>query len=278
MDVGQASFQKKLERLMRVLKTSGPLLVAFSGGVDSAFLLAAAAQALGREKVIAATAEGPLFPKRELDRASAFCRERAIDQRMLPFDPLGLDAFRDNPPDRCYLCKQAMAALLADAAAESGVKRVVHGANLDDLDDHRPGLRAAREAGIESPLIAARLGKAGIRRLSREMGLPTWDLPSQACLASRIPYGERITTSALERIDRAERFFEEAGFSQIRVRHHQGLARVEVPPGEIARALEPETRKAIVDRLRGLGFLHVALDLEGYVPGSLNRKIIGNEV
>lgn len=275
--MAQASIQKKLERLMHDLASSGPVLVAFSGGVDSAFLLSAAVRALGGEKVLAATAEGPLFPKRELERATAFCRERRIARLGLPFDPTGRDAFSCNPPDRCRLCKEALSALLWEAAGASGAKRVLHGANLDDLNDYRPGLRAAREAGLEAPLLKAGLEKAEIRRLSREAGLPTWDLPSRACLASRIPYGERITPPALERIDRAERYLEEAGFSQVRVRHHRGLARVEIPPGEIARVLEPGTRKAVVDRLRELGFLHVALDLEGYVTGSLNREIIENQ-
>ena len=275
--MAQATLQEKKERLMHDLASGGPVLVAFSGGVDSAFLLAAAVRALGGEKVLAATAEGPLFPKRELERASAFCRERRIARRRLPFDPTGLEAFSSNPPDRCRLCKEAMSDLLWEAAAASGTRRVFHGANLDDLDDYRPGLRAAREAGIEAPLLEAGLKKTEIRRLSREMGLSTWDLPSRACLASRIPYGERITPLALERIDRAERFFEGAGFSQVRVRHHQGLARVEIPPEEIGRVLAPGMRKEIVDRLREIGFLHVALDLEGYVTGSLNREIIENQ-
>ena len=275
--MARMNLEEKLERLMHDLAPSGPVLVAFSGGVDSAFLLAAAVRALGADKVIAATAEGPLFPERETERATAFCRERRITRQEIFFDPTGREAFSSNPPDRCRLCKEALSAGLWETAAAAGVKRVVHGANLDDLDDYRPGLRAAREAGIEAPLMEAGLNKAEIRRLSREMGLSTWDLPSRACLASRIPYGERITPPALERIDRAERFLEEAGFSQVRVRHHRGLARVEIPPGEIGRVLAPGMREEIVDRLRALGFLHVALDLEGYVTGSLNREVTENQ-
>jgi uncharacterized protein len=271
--MAKEDLQEKRERLMQDLKGSGPLLVAFSGGVDSGFLLAAAAQAIGRDRVVAATADGPLFPKRERERSEAFCRARGLAQRLLPFDPTGLVSFSENPPDRCFHCKEALSALLWEAAADLGVRRVVHGANLDDLEDHRPGLRAARDAGIEAPLITAGLKKAEIRRLSREMGLPTWDLPSRACLASRIPYGQRVTAPALDRIDRAEAFLEETGFSQVRVRHHQGLARVEVPAEAIPRLLSPEVREAVVHRLREIGFHYVALDLEGYVTGSLNREI-----
>ncbi|MGM0664337.1 MAG: ATP-dependent sacrificial sulfur transferase LarE [Thermodesulfobacteriota bacterium] len=269
--------QEKFERLTGALKASGPLLVAFSGGVDSTFLLEASRLALGNG-VIAATARGPLFPKRELDRASGFCRDRGIAHVVLQFDPTGLDAFRENSPDRCYVCKRAMSTLFRKAAGERGVNRIAHGANLDDLDDYRPGLQAARETGLEAPLMDARLAKDEIRRLSRGMGLAAWDLPGRACLASRIPYGERITKSALERVDLAERFFEEAGFLNVRVRHHNRLARVEIPPGDIPRILEQGLRKAVIARLKDIGFLHVALDLEGYVTGSLNRGIPSDDM
>ncbi len=248
------------------------MLVAFSGGVDSAFLLEAARQALG-EGVVAATARGPVFPERELGPALRFCGERHIPQEVFPFDPLALDAFCRNPPDRCFHCKKAMAGRLLEIARATGSRRIVHGANLDDLGDHRPGLQAAREAGIASPLVDAGLEKEEIRFLSREMGLPTWDLPSRACLASRIPYGEPITQSALERIDRAERFLEEAGFRQVRVRCHGQLARVEIPVGDLHRILETGFRESTIKRLRDLGFQNVALDLEGYVSGSMNRGI-----
>ncbi len=271
-DMAEESAREKFERLTRALKGSGPLIVALSGGVDSTFLLEASRLALGKD-VVAATARGPLFPERELDRASGFCRDRDITHVMLPFDPVGLETFYKNSPDRCYVCKRTMSARLMEFAGEMGIKRVAHGANLDDLDDYRPGLEAARELGLWAPLMDARLRKDEIRRLSRDMGLTSWDLPSRACLASRVPYGERITREVLERIDLAERFFEEAGFLQVRVRHHDRLARVEIPPGDMGRILEHGVREAIIERLRAIGFLHVAIDLEGYITGSLNRRI-----
>lgn len=270
----QAPIQDKVDRLNRDLKASGSVMVAFSGGVDSAFLLASAARVLGTGAVTAVTAEGPLFPEREMERASAFCRNLGVHQVRLRFDPFAVEAFSDNPEDRCYLCKQALSTRFLKTAAETGRNRVVHGANLDDLADHRPGLRATREASLEAPLVTAGLRKDEIRRLSREMGLPTWDLPARACLASRIPYGDPITGEALERVDRAERFLEEAGFSQVRVRHHRETARVEVPIEEMPRLLEQDLRERVVHRLRDLGFRHVSLDLEGVVSGSLNRGIL----
>jgi len=266
------SSNRKFERLLKDLASSSTLLVAFSGGVDSAFLLAAAQLALGNG-VTAVTAVSPLFPAREARSAADFCRKRRISQVTFPFEALETPAFLANGPDRCYHCKKALSFGLLKIAEARGIRRVAHGANADDRDDHRPGLRAAREVGIAAPLLDAGLRKEEIRALSLDMGLSTWDRPSRACLASRVPYGVPVTAVRLEQIDRAEAFLEEAGFAQVRVRHHGDVARVEVPKSDIPRFLEGGLSEAVVRALEDAGFLHVTLDLGGYVSGSMNRGI-----
>jgi len=275
--MGQGPLQQKYERLQDMLSSCGSLLVAFSGGVDSTFLLAAAHDALG-EKACAATVRAPVFTDRELREADRFCRERRIRHIHLEMDPWALEDFTRNPPDRCYHCKKAMCELLLNAAREHRVKHIAHGANVDDLGDHRPGLRAAREAGVLSPLVDAELTKAEIRRLSKNMGLAAWDLPSRACLASRVPYGSPVTPAKLRMVEEAEDFLMNAGFSRVRVRHHGEIARIEVPTGDFPRLLEEGFRKILVARLLKTGFRHVAMDLEGLVSGSLNRVFSKAEV
>jgi uncharacterized protein len=267
-----AHAEEKYRRLVERLSSFGSLMVAFSGGVDSALLLAAAQEALGKS-VTAVTACGPLFPQREIQEANQFCRERGIDSVSLSFDPLSTNPFRINAPDRCYHCKKGMSACFLDAARRAGARQVAHGANADDPEDYRPGLEAAREAGLKAPLLEEGLGKEEIRRLSRDLGLSTWNRPSRACLASRVPYGSPVTAEKLDRIHRAEVFLEGMGFSQVRVRHHGEVACVEVPAEEIHRFAQEGLRRALVMHLRDIGFAHTALDLEGYVTGSLNRGI-----
>jgi pyridinium-3,5-biscarboxylic acid mononucleotide sulfurtransferase len=267
-----AHAEEKYRRLVERLSSFGSLMVAFSGGVDSALLLAAAQEALGKS-VTAVTAHGPLFPQREIHEANQFCRERGIDSVSVSFDPLSTNPFRTNAPDRCYHCKKGMSACFLDTARRAGARQVAHGANADDPEDYRPGLEAAREAGLKAPLLEEGLGKEEIRRLSRDLGLSTWNRPSRACLASRVPYGSPVTAEKLDRIDRAEVFLEGMGFSQVRVRHHGEVARVEVPAEEIHRFAQEGLRRALVMRLRDIGFAHTALDLEGYVTGSLNRGL-----
>jgi uncharacterized protein len=222
---------------------------------------------------VAATARSPLFPKRERDRAEAFSRERGIQHVIFDMDEKRISGVLSNPPERCYFCKKAISEMLLETARDLDLKHVAHGANLDDQKDYRPGLKAAEEAGILSPLIEAGLSKNEIRRLSRDMELPSWNLPSMACLASRIPYHEAITENKLETVEKAEAYLLEHGFKQCRVRHHGAVARLELEGEDMARMLDMALREKIVGKFRELGFIHVSLDLEGYKTGSMNRAL-----
>lgn len=262
----------KKERLTNYLENLDSLLVAFSGGVDSTFLLEVAHQALGK-RVLAATAFSLAYPSREREEAVRIAEERGIEQVIFHSDEITLPEFVSNGPDRCYHCKRHLFSGLKEIAGERGISYIAHAANLDDLGDFRPGLKAAQEMGILAPLIDVELGKEEIRVLSKEMGLPTWNKPATACLASRIPYGHPITNEKLKMVEQAEEFLANKDFTQFRVRHHGPVARVEVDPSEIKRVIEPGFRKEIVDRYKEIGFLHIAVDMEGYTMGSLNRGI-----
>ena len=264
--------KQKMEELIQHLVDLDSLLVAFSGGVDSAFLLVMARQALG-ENVVAATASSIIHPARETAEAKDFARDRGIPHIIFPSDELGIPGFVANSPDRCYLCKHRLFQNLVEMARENGLKHVAHGANSDDLADYRPGFRAAKEAGVIAPLIDAQLSKEEVRFLSREMGLSTWDRPAMPCLATRFPYGSPITKEKLKMVENAESFLLEQGFKVVRVRHHGSVARVEVGRSEMGKIMDEGLGKAIVEEFRKIGFEHVALDLEGYVSGSLNRVI-----
>jgi uncharacterized protein len=262
----------KKEKLMRHLKKLESLVVAFSGGVDSTFLLAVAHEVL-KDRVLAVTASSPAHPKEETAEAVEFAKEKGIDHMVLYPNEFQWPAFRANRPDRCYHCKRNISLELLKIAQNRGFRHVAHGANADDLGDYRPGLKAAEALNIESPLLVAQLGKEEIRFLSKEMGLPNWDKPSRACLASRIPYGESITEVKLDMIEKAERFLAANGFRQYRVRHHGTVARIEVEEAELDRAADSAMRKNITKALKKIGFAHVCLDLEGYRMGSLNRAL-----
>ena len=265
----------KLERLRERLRVIGGAVVAFSSGVDSTFLLRVAHEELG-ERVVAATIRSHTFPRRELDEAVAFCRAEGVRHEVIDSEELDIPGFAENPPDRCYHCKRELFGKLLAFAHENGLAAVLEGSNIDDDGDYRPGRRAIRELGIVSPLHDVGLTKAEIRALSREMGLPTSDKPSFACLASRFPYGERITVLGLERVEKAEQWLLDAGLglTQLRVRSHGNLARIEVPPADIPRLAAHAAE--IAAAFKGLGFAYVTLDLLGYRTGSMNEVLQGN--
>ncbi len=252
------------------LRSLGGVAVAFSAGVDSTFLLEAARRALG-DNAVAVTARSCLVPDRETAEAQAFCRDRGMEQIVLDFDALAVPGVQDNPPDRCYHCKKALFTAIRAAAEARGLAHVAEGSNLDDLDDYRPGMRAVAELGVLSPLRRAGLTKADVRALSKEMGLPTWDKPSYACLASRFVYGQAITPEKLLMADRAEQYLQSLGFRQARVRVHLDLARIEVPPEDLSRLLAHAGQ--VEAYCRDLGFAWAAMDLGGYRTGSMNRTL-----
>lgn len=263
---------EKKARLAAKLKKMKSLLVAFSGGVDSAFLLAVAHEALG-EKVLAVTAVSPIHPLRERTDAISFAREKNIPHLLFSSNEIDLPEFLANTPDRCYHCKKALCRTLQKIAREKGIQHVAHGVNVDDLDDFRPGLQAAVEVGIIAPLTDEKLSKAEIRHLSKAMGLPQWDKPSMACLASRLPYGSAITPKKLKMIETAEAFLQDKGLRTLRVRHHGAVARIEVGATERDLILNDVIRKDIIREFRHMGFDHIALDLEAFASGKMNRSI-----
>ncbi len=262
----------KYERLKAVLRQSGGVLVAFSGGVDSTLLLNAAVEALG-DRALGVTASSAIHADFEAREASCLARKIGARHRLLEVDVLSDEQVASNPPDRCYHCKRSLFVLLIDLARNEGLAAVVEGTNADDGGDYRPGLRALDELAVRSPLREVGLTKAEIREISREVGLPTWDKAPYACLATRLPYGERLTPERLRRVDAAESFLRAQGFHQVRVRDHGAIARIEVPSADVERILEKNSRSLIGAHLRGLGYDFVAVDIEGYRTGSMNVGI-----
>ncbi len=265
----------KKNMLKAVLEDLDNVVVAFSGGVDSTFLLKMAKEVLG-EKVVAVTANSETYPKRELEEAKRLALEIGVKHIVIETSELAIEGFADNPPDRCYYCKHELFSKLGEIARQNGIEYVLDGSNYDDRNDHRPGMRAAKELKVVSPLKLAELTKEDIRVLSKELGLDTWSKPSFACLSSRFPYGTKITGEKLTVVGEAEDFIRGLGFEELRVRYHDKIARIEVSRSELSNIVT--YADSIVEKLKTLGFLYITLDLSGFRTGSMNYMLSKEDI
>ncbi len=269
--------EDKYKKLKKLLAELGRVVVAYSGGVDSTFLLKVAVDTLGAENVLACTSVGPAESAGQLKRAARFAKSIGVEHKTIRTDELGDPNFIANKPDRCFHCKSHLCKTLRDIAKKRGFDHIVFGTNYDDLKDFRPGNRATKVFGVRSPLAEAKLTKNDIRKFSRRLNLPTADLPASPCLASRISYGLEITEKRLKQIEQAEDFLRSLGLEEFRVRHHESIARIEVNPQDIEKITTETARSKIVKKLKSLGFKFVTIDLQGFRSGSLNEPLSEEE-